>query len=149
MWIKKTDPDFDWKNHIPDSDNTKIKIRIRNQKKIATRFLESVHLMNIDPNPMILGHELDPVYIFCSFLHEVSNFLSFIQLYMDSQILRIFWSKTALHIFFLLCTKRAHFCRKFYFFAINRKPLFSAFPISNQPKIDNVKNHENDLVQNL
>ena len=44
------------------------------QKKVATGFLEICHLMNIDPNPMILIQELDPVYTFvCSFLHEISN----------------------------------------------------------------------------
>ena len=49
------------------------------KKKVATRFLESWHLTNIDPNPMIFTHELDPVYkIFCIFLHEVSNLPHFL-----------------------------------------------------------------------
>ena len=48
-------------------------------KKVATRFLESWYLTNIDPNSMIFTHELDPVYkIFCIFLHEVSNLPHFL-----------------------------------------------------------------------
>ena len=49
------------------------------KKKATPRFLESWHLMNINPKSMILKHEIDPVYkIFFFFLRVVSSLPHFL-----------------------------------------------------------------------